>query len=140
VDEAAHANQASGSREAGPSSAKTRIVILGGGFGGAYTARHLEKLFRRRPDVEIVLISRDNYFLMTPLLFGICSSTLEVRNVSVPIRAFLRSTRFAEGTVRRIDLDRRVVHAAAADGNHEVPYDHLILALGSMTNRAMIPG
>src|SRR5205814_3303778 len=63
-----------------------------------------------------------------------------MRHVSVPIRAFLRTTRFAEATVRRIDLDRRVVHAAAEDGDREVPYDHLVLALGAMTNRVMIPG
>jgi NADH dehydrogenase FAD-containing subunit len=47
---------------------KKRIVILGGGFGGVYTARRLEKLFKYRSDVEIVLISRDNFLLMTPLL------------------------------------------------------------------------
>jgi NADH dehydrogenase len=140
VDAAAHADQVSSSREAGPPSPKTRIVILGGGFGGAYTARHLETLFRRRTDVEVVLISRDNFFVMTPLLFGVCSGTLDMRHVSVPIRAFLRSTRFAEATVRRIDLDRRVVHATAEDGDREVPYNHLVLALGSVTNRAMIPG
>jgi NADH:quinone reductase (non-electrogenic) len=140
VHEAVNADRVSSSRDAGPPSPKIRIVILGGGFGGAYTARHLEKLFRGRPDVEVVLISRDNFFVMTPLLFGVCSGTLEMRHVSVPIRAFLRSARFAEATVRRIDLDRRVVHTTAEDGDHEVPYDHLVLALGSITNRAMIPG
>jgi NADH dehydrogenase len=132
VREAANADQAS--------SPKTRIVILGGGFGGAYTARHLETLLRRRTDVEVTLISRDNFFVMTPLLFGVCSGTLDMRHVSVPIRAFLRTTRFGEGTVRRIDLDRRVVHAAGEDGEREVPYDHLVLALGAMTNRALIAG
>jgi len=44
---------------------KTRILILGGGFGGVYTARHLEKLCRRRADVEIVLVSRDNFLVIT---------------------------------------------------------------------------
>src|SRR5262245_47871596 len=59
---------------------KTRIVILGGGFGGVYTARHLEKLCQRRPDVEIVLVSRDNFLLITPLLFEVCSGTLDLRH------------------------------------------------------------
>ena len=58
---------------------KIRILILGGGFGGVYTARHLEKLCRRRPDVEIVLVSRDNFLVMTPLLFEVCSGTLDLR-------------------------------------------------------------
>ncbi len=51
------------------STSKKRILILGGGFGGVYTARHLERLFKRLSDVEIVLVSRDNFLLMTPLLF-----------------------------------------------------------------------
>src|SRR3979490_1325195 len=84
---------------------KTRIVILGGGFGGVYTARHLERLFKRRPDVEIVLVSRDNFLLMTPLLFEVFSGTLDVRDCAFPIRAFLRSTRVVEATVRGIDLE-----------------------------------
>lgn len=56
-----------------PISQKTRIVILGGGFGGVTTARHLERLCKGRRDVEIVLVSRDNFLLMTPLLFEVCS-------------------------------------------------------------------
>ena len=53
------------------STSKKRILILGGGFGGIYTARHLEGLFKRRSNVEIVLVSRDNFLLMTPLLFEV---------------------------------------------------------------------
>src|ERR1700756_5044891 len=94
-------------------SPRTRIVILGGGFGGVYTARHLEKLCRRRPDVEIVLVSRDNFLLMTPLLFEVCSGVLDFRHCSFSIRAFLRTTRFGEGTVQGIDLERRVVRVTA---------------------------
>jgi NADH:ubiquinone reductase (H+-translocating) len=119
---------------------KTRVVILGGGFGGTYTARHLERLCRHRPDVEIVLVSRDNFLLMTPLLFEVCSGALDLRHCAFPIRAFLRTTRFVEATVQSIDLDRRVVRVAGAGENEELAYDHLVLALGAMTNRIMIPG
>src|SRR5437870_11514050 len=73
---------------------KTRIVILGGGFGGVTTARRLERLCKRRRGVEIVLVSRDNFLLMTPLLFEVCSGALDARHCSFPIRAFLRTTRF----------------------------------------------
>src|SRR6516162_4911857 len=121
-------------------SPKTRVVILGGGFGGVYTARHLERLCKSRSDVEIVLVSRDNFLVMTPLLFEICSGTLDVRHCAFPIRAFVRTTRFAEATVQGIDLDRRVVHLAAAGESGELAYDQLVLALGAMTNRTMIPG
>jgi NADH dehydrogenase len=118
-----------------------RIVVAGGGFGGAYTARHLEQLFRRRPDVEITLVGRDNFFLMTPFLFEACSGNLAFRHCSVPLRAFLRRARYIEATVRHIDLDRRVVRAAVVDGpSYELPYDQLVLALGSVTNRQRIPG
>src|SRR6476660_8889003 len=119
---------------------KKRIVILGGGFGAVATARHLERLFRRRPDVEIVLVSRDNFVLMTPLLFEVFSGSLDVRGCSLPIGAFLRSTRFIEAAVEGIDLDRRVARLACPGGVSELAYDQLVLALGSRTNRGMIPG
>jgi NADH dehydrogenase len=118
----------------------TRIVILGGGFGGVYTARSLERLLRRRPDTEIVLVSRDNFLLMTPLLFEVFSGTLDPRHCSFPLRAFLRTTRLGEAAVRGIDLERRVVHLTGAGGDAELAYDHLVLALGALTNRVMIPG
>src|SRR6516162_3560054 len=121
-------------------SPKTRVVILGGGFGGVYTARHLERLCRDRPNVEIVVVSRDNFLLMTPLLFEICSGTLDMRHCSFPIRAFLRTTRFGEGTVLGIDLDRRVAQVAVPGHSVEVYYDQLVIALGAATNQKMIPG
>src|ERR1700730_15182210 len=122
------------------SASKKRIVILGGGFGGVATARHLEGLVKGRPDVEIVLVSRDNFVLMTPLLFEVFSGTLDLRGCSLPVRAFLRSTRFVEAAVAGIDLDRRVVRLTSAGKDSELAYDQLVLALGSMTHRGMIPG
>jgi NADH dehydrogenase len=119
---------------------KTRILILGGGFGGVYTARHLERLCKGRSDVEISLVSRDNFLVMTPLLFEVCTGTLDLRHCSFPIRAFLRRTQFGEATVQSIDLERRVVHVAAHGQDRELAYDQLVLALGAMTNRHMIPG
>jgi NADH dehydrogenase len=122
------------------SDVKTRIVILGGGFGGVNAARHLERLCKRRQDVEIVLVSRDNFLVMTPLLFEVCSGALDFRHCSFPIRAFLRTTRFVEAAVQGIDLERRVVHLTAGGEAGELAYDQLVLALGAMTNRRMIPG
>src|SRR6476646_1962308 len=94
---------------------KTRIVILGGGFGGVTTARHLERLCKHRRDVEIVLVSRDNFLVMTPLLFEVCSGALEARHCSFSIRAFLRTTRFVEATVQGIDLERHVVRLTGGE-------------------------
>jgi NADH dehydrogenase len=119
---------------------KTRIVILGGGFGGVTTARHLERLCNRRPDVEIVLVSRDNFVLMTPLLFEVCSGALDTRHCSLPVRAYLRTTRFVEAAVRGIDLDRRVVQFSGGGETGELAYDQLVITLGGITNQRMIPG
>ena len=55
-----------------------RIVVLGGGFGGVTTARHLERRLRWQRDVEITLVSRENFFVLTPLLFESCSGRLEL--------------------------------------------------------------
>lgn len=118
-----------------------RIVILGGGFAGVYTARNLEKLCQDEAGVEITLVSRDNYLLITPLLFEASSGILEPRHSVQPIRSMLACTRFVEAEVVRIDLERRVVLAQPApDEVYELPYDQLVLALGGVTNRSLIPG
>ena len=121
--------------------AGTRIVVLGGGFGGVAATRELERLCGHRAGVEITLISRDNFFVLTPLLFEACSGALELRHCAQPIRPALSSARFVEATVNDVDVDRRVVHAVAAEGAaYEIAYDHLVVALGATTNMALSPG
>jgi NADH dehydrogenase len=118
-----------------------RVVVLGGGFGGVATARHLERALRGHPDVEITLVSRENFFVITPLLFEACSGRLELRHCAQPIRAALRRARFVEATVEDVDVDRQIVRAVAAGGTaYELPYDHLVVALGGSTNEQLIPG
>ena len=119
----------------------TRIVVLGGGFGGVGATRHLERMLRGRRDIEITLVSRDNFFMLTPLLFEACSGTLELRHCAQPIRPTLRHAHFIEATVEDVDVDRRIVHALAAEGAaYELPYDQLVVALGATTNQQLIPG
>ncbi len=117
-----------------------RVLILGGGFAGVALARRMERLFRRSPDVEIVLVSRDNFVVMTPLLFEVFSGTLDVRGCSLPVRAFLQSTRFIEATVSEIDLVARKVRLSAPGQSVDLEYDQLVIALGSKSNRSLIPG
>jgi NADH dehydrogenase len=119
---------------------KTRVVIVGGGFGGVYTALHLEKI--AGPNVEITLISRDNYFLMTPLLFEAGSGILEPRHAVNPIRPLLTRAQFVEAEVTAIDIENKTVASqlpnctqAQAHG-----FDHLVLALGGITNISIVPG
>jgi NADH dehydrogenase len=118
-----------------------RIVVLGGGFGGVATARHLERLLRAHSDLEITLVSRENFFVLTPLLFEACSGRLELRHCAQPIRAALRRARFVEATVEGVDVQRQIVRAVTAGGaTTELPYDHLVVALGASTNEQLIPG
>jgi len=119
----------------------TRIVIAGGGIGGLAAARHLDKLIGGRRDVEITLVNRENFFLLSPLLFEACSGVIELRHCAQPIRPCLRRVRFIEGNVEQIDVERRVVRAVVADGAmHELPYDHVVIALGATTNVSVIRG
>jgi NADH dehydrogenase len=118
-----------------------RIVVLGGGFGGVTTARHLERLTPRHGGVEITLVSRENFFVLTPLLFEACSGRLELRHCAQPIRAALEKTRFIEATVERVDVDGRIVRALGpGTETYELAYDHLVVALGASTNQQLIPG
>jgi NADH dehydrogenase len=116
-------------------------VVLGGGFGGVGTVQWLERLCGGRSDVEITLVSRDNFLVLTPLLFEACSGRLELRHCAQPIRPALRRARFIEATVTGVDTDRRVVQAVGpSDGSYALPYDQLVVALGATTNEALIPG
>ena len=76
-----------------PSRAKC-LVILGGGFGGVYAALTLEKVFRRDDNIEIVLLSNENFLLFTPMLPEVPSSSIEAKHIISPLRAFFRKVKF----------------------------------------------
>ena len=119
-----------------------RIVVAGGGFGGYYTAYHLEKIINNDPTVEITLVNENNYFLMTPLLFEAGSGVLEARHAVNPLRTMLKKARFVEAKIESVDFEQRKVHAnhLPDDYRYELAYDQLVLALGGVTNRKLIPG
>jgi NADH dehydrogenase len=120
-----------------------RVLILGGGFAGVETARHLEKLTRRRDDVEIWLVSRENFTVFTPLLPEVCSGQLEARHCVTALRAQLRrpSSWAVTATVEEIDLDGKVVTVMGGDGDpHRLHYDTLVVALGGETATFGIKG
>jgi hypothetical protein len=101
-----------------PPSGVHRIVVAGGGFGGFYTSYHLEKSFKNHPDTEITLISENNYFLMTPLLFEAGSGVLEPRHAVNPLRTMLKKARFVEARIEAIDFDQRKVFATHFPDNY----------------------
>src|SRR6201981_117789 len=121
---------------------KRRIVILGGGFGGVYAAIHLERLFANDSTVEIGLVSRDNFFLFTPLLHEIAASDLEITNIVNPLRKLLRKVEVLVGDVNQIDLPNKRVLISHTYRNVplQIDYDQLVIALGSITNFYDLPG
>src|SRR5437667_7291362 len=119
---------------------KTRVLILGGGFGGLYAALEFEK--RRDPRFEVTVVNRENFFLFTPMLHEVAAGDLDLTHIVNPVRKLLRRTHFFNGDIKRIDLRERRVIVAHADDNHdhELSYDYLVLALGSVTNFYNLPG
>ena len=125
-----------------PTREKKHILILGGGFGGMTTAENLERVFGADRSVDFTLVSETNALLFTPMLAEVAGSSLEPTHISSPLRTSLRRTQVVRGKVTRIDLERRRVMVALgghADNNsaeppQELRYDHLILALGAVSN------
>jgi NADH dehydrogenase len=124
-----------------PGGAPVRVLILGGGFGGLYAALRLEKALRPG-EAEVTLVNRENFFLFTPMLHEVAASDLDLSNIVSPVRKLLRKLNFYEGEVERIDLRAKTVtvsHGFERHG-HDMPYDLLVLALGSVTNFYNLPG
>ncbi len=121
-----------------------RVLVLGGGFGGVHTAMQLERELAARPDVEIVLVSSENFFSFTPMLHEVAASDVDLTHVVNPVRKLLKRARFFVGDVTRVDVERRVVrveHGSRGDAHHhDLDYDHLVLALGAVTSYRGVPG
>ena len=117
-----------------------RIAIVGGGFGGFYAARRLERILPRQ-SARVTLVSDVNYLLYTPLLPGAAAGTLEPRHVVIPLREELARTRVLLGRLIGADPERRTIRVDSADGrDEELAYDQLVLALGSVPRSAPVPG
>src|SRR6266699_2330331 len=115
---------------------RKRIVILGGGFAGVYTAMHLEKALRRRDDLEILLINKENYFVFQPMLAEVVSGSIGMLDTVSPIRRMLPRTDLHVREVESIDIENQTI--TTTPGLHPHPnvvhYDHLVLALGNVTD------
>lgn len=127
------------------------VVIAGGGFGGLYAARRLERVLPRH-SARITLVTDVNFLLYTPLLPGAAAGTLEPRHVVVPLREELEWTDVRIGRVSGADPDRRELRYCAlqgyaygppqrGDGEERVErYDQLVVALGSVSRVLPVPG
>src|SRR5438094_3085626 len=115
---------------------KTKIVIAGGGFGGLYAAKYFDKTLAGRDDIEVTLISRENFILFTPMLHEIAAGDLSPNDIVNPLRRILHHVKFVEADVQAVDLNARKIRCIHGIGHAELEleYDHLLLALGSETN------
>ena len=117
-----------------------KIVIAGGGFGGFYAARALERLLPSN-SAEVTLVNEANFMLYTPLLPGAAGATLDPRHVVVPLRSQLRHTDLLVGEVTGGDPAHCTLGVKRIDGERiELGYDQLVVALGSVSRTLPIPG
>jgi NADH:ubiquinone reductase (H+-translocating) len=121
---------------------KKRILILGGGFGGAYTALNLQRLLSGTPGVEVMVVSQENFILFTPMLHEVAGSDAAATDVVQPLRKMLRRASVVVGDVESIDLATKHVRVRQSDlvNHRDLTYDQLVLALGSVTNYYRTPG
>ena len=118
----------------------TRICILGGGFGGLYTAGRLSQLpWEKSHEPEILLVDRHDRFLFSPLLYELLTEELQTWEIAPPFAELLANTgvRFIQATVADIDVDSKQVQL---DNGQKLQADRLVLALGGETPLQMVPG
>lgn len=123
---------------------KTHIVILGGGFAGMTAATNLEHVFGADPSVDFTLVSDTNALLFTPMLAEVAGSSVEPTHISSPLRTGLHRTQVIRGRVNAIDQEKNKITLSmddplsgdefAAETTREIPYNHLVLALGTVSN------
>jgi NADH:quinone reductase (non-electrogenic) len=116
------------------------VVIVGGGFAGAAAARELEKLMPHQ-SARLVLVNEANFMLYTPFLPEAAAGTLEPRHVVTPLRDILKRTYLRLGLIIGHDPEAKKVELQAKGGEVEqLPYDQLLLALGSVSRVLPVPG
>lgn len=118
----------------------TKICILGGGFGGLYTALRLSQLpWENQPKPEIVLVDQHDRFLFLPLLYELVTGEMETWEIAPPYAELLASTgiRFQQGCVANIDVNAKRV---TLQDETALDYDYLVLALGGETPLDGVPG
>ncbi len=118
----------------------SRICILGGGFGGLYTALRLNQLaWKHGHKPEITLIDRQSNFVFTPLLYELITGEMQGWEIAPPFAELLQGTdiRFHQGAVELVDVEKKCV--ILEDGT-ELSYDKLVLALGCETPAESVPG
>ena len=118
----------------------TRIVVLGGGFGGMYAARALKRRLGAAAHVE--LVNAENYFVFQPLLPEVGAGSITPAHAVSPLRFLLRDVAVRKAVVDHVDFDRKSVTVFQGIQRRptEIGYDHLVIALGQSADLSRIPG
>ena len=118
-----------------------RVVIMGGGYGGVYAALELQKS-ARRGKIELSLVSRSNFFVFQPLMAEVVSGSIEPTHITNPIRRLAKSANFYKAEIGAVDVEKRhvIISYQGQRRYHYLPYDHLIIAVGSSTDLSRLPG
>lgn len=113
-----------------------KIVILGGGFGGVYTARYLKKLLNNRDEYEVILINRENYFVFQPMLAEIVGGSLGILDSVSPLRRLLKGISLYIREIDSVDCANKKVILSPQFSHKalEIEYDHLVVAVGNVTD------
>jgi NADH dehydrogenase len=115
-------------------------LVVGGGFGGAFAARTLERKMRGRPH-SILLVAPENFLLFSPLLPEAASGTLEPRHAVIPLRELLKTTEVTVGVVSQFDAKAKTASITDVNGEeHEISFDRAVIAPGSVPATFPIPG
>ena len=118
----------------------TRIVIVGGGYAGFYTAFKLEKLLRRG-EAEVVVIAPLPYMTYQPFLPEVAAGSIEARHAIVPLRRHLPKTRVITGRVTGVDhAKKKVTVTPEGFADFSLDYDHLVITAGAVSRTFPIPG
>ena len=118
----------------------TKVLILGGGFSGFFTARHLKKLLKNKVSIE--LINRENYFVFQPLLPEVAGGSISAQNAVSPLRFLIRDIKIRKAEVESIDKEAQnvTIFQGVQRRPTHLAYDHLVIALGSDSDLSRTPG
>jgi NADH:quinone reductase (non-electrogenic) len=125
------------------SSSTKHVIILGSGFAGIEVLKRVQNKFKNNNNVDITLVSRDNFLLFTPMLAEVASGMIETRHIVTSVRLFCKKAKFYEASVESIDLNNKEVMITHSIGKQSHPtswdqrtlrYDYLVITLGSENN------
>ena len=120
----------------------TKVLILGGGFAGVGVAQKLESFISKKNDLEVAMVSDNNYFMFQPMLPGVAAGTIEASHIINPIRRLCKKISFHRAKVEEIDLKNKKVKIVEKDitRQHWLEFDHLVFAMGLSTDMSRVPG